>query len=282
VLFFNKNCQEQVRSIFHNRQNHSVIIVSVTAKDECNSLKCRSVPVSALTEAFTAKAKAISALDEIPNRDDILLKGGGVKGIKLFKDFCLRYPDFIEFDELNAKIITKHSVEDAYRVWSLQTYQLQYVLKDEKIAEFKICHGVMLLLYAIEENCVPMSLINVHTGKPIMKIHVSQTGREIEFLEQFNERIMIKTKGNPLKIFNSWDHTQKLVQNFAPPEAFIFLYEKEKFLTLKEGKIEIWTSDGTLLTDFGGRTLCTRVESNGAQAQIDGQIGQANYIVSVS
>ena len=55
-------------------------------------------------------------------------------------------------------------------MWSLQTYQLQYVLKDDKIAEFKICHGVMLLLYVIEANCVPMALINVHTGKVLMKI----------------------------------------------------------------------------------------------------------------
>jgi hypothetical protein len=40
----------------------------------------------------------------------------------------------------------------------------------------------------------------------------------------------------------------KDVENFEAPEAFIFLYEKEKFLTLKDGKIEIWTSEGELLT----------------------------------
>jgi hypothetical protein len=45
----------------------------------------------------------------------------------------LRWPDFIEFDELNCKIITKHSTEDAYRVWSLSTYQLQYVMSDANI-----------------------------------------------------------------------------------------------------------------------------------------------------
>jgi hypothetical protein len=49
---------------------------------------------------------------------------GKFKGKKLFRDFSLRWPDFIEFDEINQKIITKHSQEDAYRVWSLQTYQL--------------------------------------------------------------------------------------------------------------------------------------------------------------
>lgn len=46
------------------------------------------------------------------------------RGTRLFKDFVLRWPDFIEFDELNGKIITKHSAEEAYRVWSLSTYQL--------------------------------------------------------------------------------------------------------------------------------------------------------------
>ena len=165
-MFFNKNCEEQIRSIFHNRQNSSVIIVSVTTRDECNSLKCRSVPISALEETFSTKAKSMPINKEVfSQEDDLLLNSKAVKGTKLFKDFCLRYPDFIEFDELNAKIITKHSIEDAYRIWSLSSYQLQYVLKDEKIAEFKICHGVMLLLYSIEENCVPMALINVHTGK---------------------------------------------------------------------------------------------------------------------
>jgi hypothetical protein len=104
-----------------------VIIVSVTAKDECNSLKCRSVPIPALEQAFSAKARTISITgqkcDDPAAADvDLLLSSKLVKGTKLFKDFCLRYPDFIEFDELNAKIITKHSVEDAYRVWSLQTY----------------------------------------------------------------------------------------------------------------------------------------------------------------
>lgn len=53
---------------------------------------------------------------------------GQVKGQKLFTNFVLKWPDFIEFDELNTKIVTKHTEESAYRVWCLQTYQLLYVL----------------------------------------------------------------------------------------------------------------------------------------------------------
>ena len=53
-----------------------------------------------------------------------LMAAKELRGVKLFKDFTLRWPDFVEFDELNQKIITKHSIEDSYRVWCLQTYQL--------------------------------------------------------------------------------------------------------------------------------------------------------------
>lgn len=59
---------------------------------------------------------------------------------------------------------------------------------------------------------------------------------------------MIKQKEKNLKIYNSWEKSLKQVEGFDAPEAFIFLYEKEKFLTLKDGKIEIWSSDGEVLT----------------------------------
>ena len=100
---------------------------------------------------------------------------------------------------------------------------------------------------------------------------------------------MFKTRGNPLKIINCQDRTTREAPSFAPPEAFIFLYEKEKFLTLKEGRIEIWTSEGSLLTDFNGQQLCTRMDMNGDAVSSDNaedpalqQPGATNYIVSVS
>jgi hypothetical protein len=180
---------------------------------------------------------------------------GKLKGGKLFKDFSLRWPDFIEFDEINNKIITKHSFDDAYRVWSLSTYHLQYVIKNDTIAEFKICYGVMLLLHKISNNgaggagsIIPMTLVNINNGQELMKFEFDKINSEIEFLEQFNERIMIKLKDKRLKIFNAFTKTLTEVPSFDAPEAFIFLYDKEKFLTLRDGRIEIWTSNGLLVT----------------------------------
>jgi len=52
TLFFNKSKRELIRSVFLNKLNDSVIIVSVTKKDDYNSLKCRSVPLDTLEAAF--------------------------------------------------------------------------------------------------------------------------------------------------------------------------------------------------------------------------------------
>ncbi len=74
---------------------------------------------------------------------------------------------------------------------------------------------------------------------------------------------------------SNWSNVKSDVPGFEAPEAFIFLYEKEKFLTLKEGKIEIWTSDGVLVTNFGGMELCSKVDLTSDKSE-------QNYIVSVS
>jgi hypothetical protein len=50
----------------------------------------------------------------------------------------LRWPDFIEFDEINGKIITKHHSMETFRIWSMATYDLCYVIVQPNVAEFKI------------------------------------------------------------------------------------------------------------------------------------------------
>jgi hypothetical protein len=57
------------------------------------------------------------------------LLSGSKDGANIFPQFTFQYPDFIEFDELNSKIVTKHSQEKAFRVWEMKSYQLSYVLK---------------------------------------------------------------------------------------------------------------------------------------------------------
>ena len=48
-----------------------------------------------------------------------------------------------------------------------------------------------------------MTLIKVSTGEELMKFKFAHISKEIEFLEQFNEKIMIKTCEKDLLIYNT-------------------------------------------------------------------------------
>jgi hypothetical protein len=56
-VFFNKSQDELIRSIFFNRVNESIIVVSVTKKDDYNSLKCRTVTLELIQEALDTQAQ---------------------------------------------------------------------------------------------------------------------------------------------------------------------------------------------------------------------------------
>jgi hypothetical protein len=70
-----------------------------------------------------------------------------------------------------------------------------------------------------------MTLIKVHTGEELMKFQFQKVSRDIEFLEQFNEKIMIKTLDKDLVIYNTRTNLKTRAKGFKAPEAFIFLYD---------------------------------------------------------
>jgi hypothetical protein len=115
----NLNEKEKIRSVFLNNLNNSIVIVSVRDRTSGGSskMKCRSMPIKALLDSGNRMKE---------------------QSIKLFRCFILRWPDFIEFDELNGKIVTKHTEEQTYRVWSLETYNLVYSITNPNMSEFKI------------------------------------------------------------------------------------------------------------------------------------------------
>jgi len=69
---------------------------------------------------------------------------------------------------------------------------------------------------------------------------------------------MIKTCDKDLVIYNTSTDGKIKVKGFEAPEAFIFLYDQEKILTLKDGRVQMWTSSGQLISDFGNNILCTK------------------------
>jgi hypothetical protein len=78
---------------------------------------------------------------------------------------------------------------------------------------------------------------------------------EFEFLEQYNEKILVKYIGQNLQIIDILTHQVTEVKDFETPEAFIFIYEKEVFLSLKDGRIILYSINGDMLSNFDGQSV---------------------------
>ena len=76
IAFLNTTPDEVVRSLFYNKANQSIITVSVYRADNFSSLKCRTCPI------------------------EYLKRGKPDAGFPLFESECLKWPGFVEFDDV--------------------------------------------------------------------------------------------------------------------------------------------------------------------------------------
>ena len=58
-----------------------------------------------------------------------------------FESESLRYPGFVEFDDVNSKVLTYSAADKMYKVWDLKNYTHLYSITDNNIYEIKISPG---------------------------------------------------------------------------------------------------------------------------------------------
>jgi len=62
---------------------------------------------------------------------------------------------------------------------------------------------------------------------------------QVDFIEQFNEKLLVKQEGENLQIVDV--HTAEVLSvsktKFVTPSAFIFLFEKNLFLTFRQREV---------------------------------------------
>ena len=95
LCVLNKDHTEVIRSLFHNKAAQTLITVSVFAADGYACLRCRHSQLSHLRQGIVDQGEV------------------------LFESESLRWPGFVEFDEVNGKVLTFSSDVNVYKVWSL-------------------------------------------------------------------------------------------------------------------------------------------------------------------
>ncbi|CAM0943680.1 unnamed protein product [Alopecurus aequalis] len=234
ICHLNISPDEVIRSLFYNKNNDSLITVSVYESDRFSSLKCRTTPI------------------------EYIRRGQLHDGFPLFESESLKYPGFVEFDDVNGKVLTFSAHDSTYKVFDLKNYNFLYSICDKDIQEIKISPGIMLVIYHKASNHVPLMIVSIEDGTPLKTFtQLLHRNRKVDFIEQFNEKLLVKQDKENLQIIDvrNSDLIEVNKTEFMTPSAFIFLYENNLFLTFCNRTVAAWNFRGELVTSFDDHEL---------------------------
>nr|XP_040248848.1 uncharacterized protein LOC109760549 [Aegilops tauschii subsp. strangulata] len=234
ICHLNISPDEVIRSLFYNKNNDSLITVSVYESDRYSSLKCRTTPI------------------------EYIRRGQLHDGFPLFETESLKYPGFVEFDDVNGKVLTFSAHDSTYKVFDLKNYNFLYSICDKDIQEIKISPGIMLVIYQKASNHVPLKILSIEDGTTLKTFtQLLHRNRKVDFIEQFNEKLLVKQDKENLQIIDV--RNSGLIEvnktEFMTPSAFIFLYENNLFLTFCNRTVAAWNFRGELVTSFDDHEL---------------------------
>jgi hypothetical protein len=167
---------EVIRSLFYNKNNDSLITVSVYATENFSSLKCRSTRIECVHSVVVHSNFSFQCVKcmlltywflSVPR---YIRRAKPDAGFPLFQSESLKWPGFVEFDDVNAKVLT-YSAQDRYfpslflflfhfycvrfppvilsypllsndnsiyKVFDLKNYTMLYSISDRNVQEIKI------------------------------------------------------------------------------------------------------------------------------------------------
>eukprot|EP00873_Tetraselmis_striata_P021594 jgi/Tetstr1/441858/TSEL_030069.t1 len=234
LCFLNVKPDEVIRSLFYNKNNASLITVSVYSSDNYSSLKCRSTHL------------------------DHIRRGAPEQGLPLFGSECLRWPGFVEFDDVNGKVLTYSAQDRTYKVYDLRTYAQLYRIQEPGIQEVKVSPGIMLLILERRGDQQALRLLSIEDGESVVDFEYKLLpGRKVDFVEQFHEKLLVKQEGECLQITDvrSGETREVPRTESMAPAAFIFLYDNSMFLTFQQRAVSVWNFAGELVTQFQEQQL---------------------------
>ncbi|KAL2330470.1 hypothetical protein Fmac_018051 [Flemingia macrophylla] len=234
ICFLNVCHDEVIRSLFYNKNNESLITVSVYASENFSSLKCRSTKI------------------------EYIQRGKPDSGFPLFQSESLKWPGFVEFDDVNGKVLTYSAQDSIYKVFDLKNYTMLYSISDRHVHEIKISPGIMLLIFNRTSGHIPLKIISIEDGTVLKAFnHLLHRNKKVDFIEQFNEKLLVKQENENLQILDvrNADLMEVSRKVFTTPSAFIFLYENQLFLTFRNQTVSVWNFRGELVTTFEDHQL---------------------------
>ncbi|KAB5552275.1 hypothetical protein DKX38_009586 [Salix brachista] len=192
-------------------------------------------------------------------------RGNPDAGFAIFESESLKWPGFVEFDDVNGKVLTYSAQDSIYKVFDLKNYTMLYSISDKDVQEIKISPGIMLLILNRSSGFVPLKILSIEDGTILKDFIICFIGiRRWTSLSNLMKSFLSSRK---MRISRFLINCIFLVQvrhagirevsrtEFMTPSAFIFLYENQLFLTFRNRTVAVWNFRGELVTSFEDHLL---------------------------
>ncbi|GLJ54574.1 hypothetical protein SUGI_1172200 [Cryptomeria japonica] len=227
--YLNLSPQEVIRNMFYNKKNDSLITVSSYVSDRV-SMKCRTTPLE-----YIRRAQPDAGFD-------------------LFENEKI-WPGFVEFDDINGKVLTYSLQDHTYKIFDLNKYTLLFSLSDNEIEQIKTTLGKMLLISKRSAcgSILPLKILSIEDGTVLKSInHSVLPDKKMDFVELFHEKVLLKQESECLQMIDV--ENEKIIEvskeEFKKPSTVIFLYGKRLFLSFYGGDVFAWNLQGELVASY--------------------------------
>ena len=214
VKYLNEAEGEIIRSVHYNSLQGHIIPISLVHEDMYKSLHIRAIPLANIQ---------LSA--------------------QLFREYSIGYPGFIELDSMKGVGII-YEGHDTFHIISMQNYQCMYQTDGRGVKDMKLTHGSLLSLHHHGQHEVKISFID-HEYNCFITLPIKES--VIEVIDRVEYNLILKQRGYDMVIYNLADSSAVTIPHTARLQnsQFMFLYLVKQLLVFIDGKIQVYSFNGT-------------------------------------
>ena len=229
------------KSISLNLANGSLLIVYLLRDANFAELKCARISLLSLKQFMKGTIELLQINPEV-----------------IFQTENLSSPAFVEFDEFNAKIITRNSLA-TYKVWSMKDFKLVFEMTDKRIEEIRTADGIFLTIRSEETNeRLLLSIYEIDSGRLVINYDINLVHLvELEILEIFDKVLLLKQAGSNALIINLINFEYHFIKNDNLDERTLFMYINKAniFVSLNKNSLIFYSIRGEELRSIKNENI---------------------------
>lgn len=142
------------------------------------------------------------------------------------QSLLIPYPGFIEFEELNGRIVTSTEQDQRFQFWDMENYKKVFSVPNTEFKEIRIARGTVAFFRQPKNNVLPVRLCSAINGQILAECNLSlHPNRDLRFLELCGCYLLLKQDGACVRVYDlllAHENRIKGTKEFLPKAVTFF------------------------------------------------------------